>query len=60
MGIVTEDIDNLKASGQVSVAGQIWTARAEDDKTVIAEGAKVIVKEVRGVKLIVEKKKEEK
>lgn len=58
-GIVTEAIDNLKAAGTVSIAGQLWTARSKDDSVVIAEGASVVVKEVRGVKLIVEEKKEE-
>ena len=30
-GVVTEDIDNLLAKGQVLVKGQYWTARAEED-----------------------------
>lgn len=57
-GIVTEAIDNLKATGEVSLSGQIWMARTEEDSVKIPEGAKVIVKEIRGVKLIVEEKEE--
>ena len=48
-GVVTEDIDNLLAKGQVLVKGQYWTARAEEDGklikegSIIREGAKVTV-----------------
>lgn len=52
-GVVTEDIDNLLAKGQVLVKGQYWTARTENDSMLIAEGAKVIVKKISGVTLIV-------
>lgn len=51
-GIVTEKIDNLIPSGLVKVNGAIWTARAADD-SVIEENEKVIIKEIRGVKLLV-------
>lgn len=57
-GVVTEAIDNLKAVGEVSISGQLWMARTADDTVRITEGAKVIVKEIRGVKLIVEEKEE--
>ncbi len=57
-GVVTEAIDNLKAVGEVSISGQLWMARTADDTIRIMEGAKVIVKEIRGVKLIVEEKEE--
>ncbi len=52
-GIVTEDINNLLAKGQVLVKGQYWTARTENDAMLIAEGAKVVVKKISGVTLIV-------
>lgn len=58
-GVVTEDIDNLLAKGQVLVKGQYWTARAEEDGkfikegSIIREGAKVTVKKISGVTLIV-------
>lgn len=45
--------------GQVKVNGQIWTAKGEDDVTDIAEGVKVEVIRVDGVKLIVKPIKEE-
>lgn len=53
-GVVTQKIDNTTIGGQVKVNGQIWTAQSADD-SVIEEGAEVKVKEIRGVKLIVEK-----
>ncbi|HBA47461.1 MAG TPA: NfeD family protein [Lachnospiraceae bacterium] len=52
--IVTEEIDNLKAAGQVTVNGQEWTARSWDEKVKIPVGAIVTVRAVGGVKLIVE------
>lgn len=51
-GVVTETIDNLSPSGQVKVAGAVWTARSADD-SVIGENEKVIIKEISGVKLLV-------
>lgn len=51
-GIVTEKIDNLAPSGLVKVNGTVWTARSLDD-SVIEENEKVIIKEIRGVKLLV-------
>ncbi len=52
--IVTEEIDNLKAAGQVTVNGQEWTARSRDEKVRIPVGAIVTVRAINGVKLIVE------
>lgn len=57
--VVTEDIDNLQAVGEVRLAGQDWMARSVDDSIRLAKGTQVVVKEVRGVKLIVQEKKEE-
>lgn len=51
--IVTSEIDNLQAIGQVTVSGQEWSARSWDDKTRIPVGAVVIVTAISGVKLIV-------
>jgi membrane protein implicated in regulation of membrane protease activity len=53
-GIVTEDIDNLASRGQVKVEGQVWSCRTLSGEH-ITKGQKVIVNEVKGVKLIVEK-----
>ena len=52
--IVTGEIDNVKAMGQVTVNGQEWTARSWDDRVKIPEGAVVKVRAINGVKLIVE------
>lgn len=57
-GRVTEAIDNDLARGAVLVSGQEWTARSEDDAPIEA-GAMVRIDAVRGVKLIVERLKEE-
>lgn len=54
-GIVTEDISNIHAVGQVTVAGQEWTARATDDNITLEKGEVVIIRRISGVKLIVEK-----
>lgn len=58
--VVTEDIDNDLAQGKVTVKGQVWTARSADDGTAIPKGSRVKVKEISGVKLIVEKTEETK
>ena len=52
--IVTESIDNIAGEGAVKISGQVWTARSTDDSVKIAQGKIVTVKEIRGVKLIVE------
>ena len=52
-GVVTEAIDNLKAQGQVSVAGAPWTARTEPDAPPISAGTAVRVLRIEGVKVIV-------
>lgn len=51
--IVTGEIDNLQARGQVTVSGQEWSARSWDDRVRIPEGAVVVVAAISGVKLIV-------
>ncbi len=51
--IVVSEIDNLQGIGQVTVGGQEWSARSEDDKKRLAVGAVVEVVAVNGVKLIV-------
>lgn len=51
-GIVTQTIDNVKGGGQVNIAGQTWTARA-DDHSVIPEGTLVFILRIEGVKVYV-------
>ena len=53
-GVVTETVDNLAATGQVKVAGQVWTARSENDERIFA-GEQVKVLRIDGVKLLVER-----
>lgn len=52
-GIVTEDIDNIKASGTVKVNGSVWSARSYCESVTIPEGTLIKVKKIEGVKLIV-------
>jgi membrane protein implicated in regulation of membrane protease activity len=54
-GIVTEDISNIYATGQVTVAGQEWTARSVEDAVTLEKGEMVIVRSISGVKLMVER-----
>ena len=51
---VITKIDNNEPSGVAVVDGQEWTARSMDDAVTIPVGTHVVIKEVRGVKLIVE------
>ena len=51
--IVTEEIDNLKAQGAVTVGGKVWSARSKGSSPIPA-GAKVIVRDIEGVKVIVD------
>ena len=52
--IVTKCIDNIAGEGAVKISGQVWTARSADDSVKIEQGQIVRVKEIQGVKLIVE------
>ena len=53
-GIVTGQIDNLQGTGQVTLNGLEWTARSAQEDKVISEGSVVVIRDVQGVKLIVE------
>ncbi len=55
--VVVEEINNVEASGQVKVNGNIWTARSLDN-SVIPVNARVTVEKIEGVKLIVSLEKE--
>ena len=52
--IVTETINNIAGEGAVKISGQVWTARSADNAVPIEQGQVVKVKEIQGVKLIVE------
>lgn len=57
LGIVDEEIDNLKAMGNIMIHGQDWTARSASNDLLIEKGKTVVVKSIEGVKLIVEEQK---
>lgn len=52
---VVETIDNTREMGAVKINGLVWTARSSDG-AVIEPDDLVLVKEIKGNKLIVEKK----
>ncbi len=56
--VVIQKISNLDQTGQVKVGDVEWMARTESDEMKIPEKAVVVIKEVQGVKLIVEEVKE--
>lgn len=53
-GIVLEDIDNLVGSGSVKIDGKIWSAKSSSEDVKIKAGTEVTVKDIKGVKIIVE------
>ena len=52
VGIVTADIDNISAAGQIKLSGMEWTARSTSGEPIQA-GTKVKVDKVEGVKVFV-------
>ncbi len=54
--IVTSEINNLQATGKVTVAGQEWSARSCEEDIKIPEGTVVVVEAINGVKLMVRAK----
>ena len=52
---VTAEINNQLSQGAAVVGGQEWTARSENEEDIIPIGEMVLIKDIRGVKLIVEK-----
>ncbi|WP_099469262.1 NfeD family protein [Konateibacter massiliensis] len=57
--IVTADISNIKSEGSVNVNGLEWSARSVDEDTIIPKDMLVVIREISGVKLIVEEKRED-
>lgn len=53
--VVIQKIDNLAQTGQVRINDIEWMARTSDDSVTIPEGTVVVIRQVHGVKLIVEK-----
>jgi len=58
LGMVLEEVDNLKQTGRVSANGLEWTARSEYDE-IIPANTTVVILRIDGVKLIVQKIKQE-
>lgn len=57
--LITEKVDNLNQTGKSTVDGQEWTVRSQNDEDVLEPGDKARVVDISGVKLIVEKYKED-
>ncbi len=55
--LVTEDINNLRGTGTVTISGITWTARSDGDAVIPAETL-VRVLRIEGVKVYVEQVKE--
>lgn len=53
-GIVTEQINDLKNTGEVIINGQRWSAKPLFNHLIIEVGSKVEIQEIEGVKLIVQ------
>ena len=53
-----EDIDTIKAKGQVEICGQIWSAKTDEPDGKIPKNTVVVVNGIQGVKLIVHAREE--
>ena len=54
--LVTEEIDNLRGTGAVSVDGKTWTARLDQEDGKAPKGTVVKALRIEGVRLIVTQK----
>ena len=54
--LVTEEIDNLRGTGAVSVDGKTWTARLDQEDGKAPKGTVVKALRIEGVRLIVAQK----
>ncbi len=50
--VVTEDINNIEGTGCVVIDGITWSARSENGE-IISKGKKVVIKEIKGVRVVV-------
>ena len=53
--LVKETINNMESKGYVQLNGPDWTARSAEAGEISPAGCEVVVKEIQGVKLIVER-----
>lgn len=52
-GIVVQDINPTHGVGQIKVAGEVWSAKTSDG-SILEKGCEIEVKEIDGVKAVVE------
>ena len=53
VGIVTQEINSLEATGQIKVNGELWSAISNDNSSIIPKNTKVEIIKIKGVKAIV-------
>ena len=53
--LITQEVNNIKGTGQGKIEGMVWTVRS-DTEDVISAGEVAKVLRIEGVKLIVERK----
>lgn len=53
IGIVTQEINSIQATGQIKVNGEVWSAIGENDSSIIPKDSEVKILEITGVKAIV-------
>ena len=53
IGIVTQEINSLEATGQVKINGELWSATSNDNSSIIPKNTKVEIVKIKGVKAIV-------
>ena len=51
-GIVTQNIDSIRGTGQIKVQGELWSAISKDND-IIPKNTEVEILSIKGVKLIV-------
>lgn len=56
---LTQTVDNLNQTGRGVINGQEWTVRSKEDREILEEGTLARVVDISGVKLIVERYKED-
>lgn len=53
-GIVLREVNGKKGIGQVKIGSETWTAKSSNEDEIIAQGTEISVKEIDGVKVVVE------
>ena len=53
VGIVTQEINSLEATGQIKVNGELLSAISNDNSSIIPKNTKVEIIKIKGVKAIV-------